>query len=89
MDNTENIENKTEKKNEPTFEDAMRRLQEIVTFLEGGEVPLDKSLAAFEEGVSLVKFCTNALENAEKTVKLLTFSENGEVAEGEMPPMDQ
>lgn len=72
-----------------TFEDAMKRLQEIVMYLEGGEVPLDKSLAAFEEGVRLVKFCSSALENAEKTVRLLTVSENGEVTEGEMPPMEQ
>ena len=73
---------------EMKFEDAMLRLQEIVSFLESGEVPLDKSLAAFEEGVGLVKFCSNALENAERTVKLLTVSENGEVTEGEMPPME-
>ncbi len=74
-------------KPELTFEDAMKRLQEIVTYLENGEVPLDKSLAAFEEGVRLVKFCNEKLENAEKTVKLLAVSENGEVTEGEMPPM--
>ena len=72
---------------ELTFEDAMKRLQEIVSYLENGEVPLDKSLAAFEEGVRLVKFCNEKLENAEKTVRLLAVSENGEVTEGEMPPM--
>ena len=77
-----------ENKKDLTFEDAMKRLQEIVMFLEGGEVPLDKSLSAFEEGVGLVKFCTDALDNAEKTVKLLTVSENGEMTEGEMPPME-
>lgn len=70
-----------------TFESAMKRLQEIVAFLENGEAPLDRSLAAFEEGVKLVKFCTEQLENAEKTVKLLSVSESGEVTEGEMPPM--
>ena len=74
---------------EMTFEDAMKRLQEIVTYLENGEVPLDRSLAAFEEGVRLVKFCNEKLENAEKTVKLLAVSESGEVTEGEMPPMAQ
>ena len=70
-----------------TFESAMKRLQEIVTFLENGEAPLDRSLTAFEEGVKLVKYCTEQLENAEKTVKLLSVSESGEVTEGEMPPM--
>ena len=76
-------------KREMTFEDAMNRLQEIVMYLEGGDVPLDKSLSAFEEGVNLVKFCNSELENAEKKVKLLTFSESGEVTETEMPPMGQ
>ena len=56
-------------KTELTFEDAMKRLQEIVSYLENGEAPLDKSLAAFEEGVHLVKFCSAKLEKAEKTVK--------------------
>ena len=76
-------------KTDMTFEDAMKRLQEIVGYLENGEVPLDKSLAAFEEGVRLVKFCNEQLENAEKKVKLLAISESGEVTEGEMPPMEQ
>ena len=76
-------------KKELTFEEAMSRLQEIVAFLESGDVPLDKSLAAFEEGVKLVRFCNSKLENAERSVKLLTVSENGEVTEGEMPPMVQ
>lgn len=72
---------------ELSFEDAMKRLQEIVSFLENGDAPLDKSLSAFEEGVHLVKFCSAKLEKAEKTVKLLSVSETGEVTEGEMPPM--
>ena len=76
-------------KKELTFEEAMSRLQEIVAFLESGDIPLDKSLAAFEEGVKLVRFCNSKLENAERSVKLLTVSENGEVTEGEMPPMVQ
>ena len=73
---------------EMSFEDAMIRLQEIVVYLENGEVTLDKSLEAFEEGVRLVRFCNEKLENAEKTVKLLSVSESGEVTEGEMPPME-
>ena len=74
---------------ELSFEDAMHRLQEIVVFLESGDVPLDKSLSAFEEGVQLVNYCNSQLENAEKRVKLLSFTENGEVAECEMPPMEK
>ena len=69
------------------FEDAMKRLEEIVRFLESGNAPLDESLNVFEEGVKLVKFCNSELDCAEKRVKLLTFSANGEVSETDMPDM--
>lgn len=75
--------------NKITFEDAMKRLEEIVRFLESGSAPLDDSLKAFEEGVSLVKLCNAELDSAEKRVKLLTFSENGETVETDMPAMDK
>lgn len=74
--------------NKITFEEAMKRLEEIVRFLESGSASLDDSLNAFEEGVSLVKFCNSELDKADKKVKLLTFSENGEVTEADMPEMD-
>ena len=51
---------------EITFEAAMTRLEEIVRALEGGNAPLDTSLALFEEGVSLVKFCNQKLDAAEQ-----------------------
>ena len=73
--------------NKPTFEQAMKRLEEIVRFLESGNAPLDESLAAFEEGVSLVKLCNSELDLAEKKVKLLTFSEAGQPIETDMPEM--
>ena len=70
------------------FEDAMKRLEEIVRFLEGGNADLDSSLSAFEEGVKLVKFCNSELDRAEKRVKLLTFSSDGSVSETDMPEMN-
>ena len=71
-------------KTEMTFESAMTRLEEIVRALEGGNVPLDTSLALFEEGVSLVKFCNNRLDRAEQKVKILVNGENGEMIEADM-----
>ena len=62
-----------------TFEAALGRLEEIVKQMESGSVPLDKSLALFEEGVSLVKFCTGELDAAEQKVKKLTKGADGEV----------
>ena len=63
-----------------TFEEAMKRLEEIVRKLEGGNALLDESLALYEEGVGLVKFCNDTLDNATAKVRVLTrYGLNGEV----------
>ncbi len=54
------------------FEQAMARLEEIVTLLERGEAPLEQSLALFEEGSKLLQQCTQALDRAEQKVAKLT-----------------
>ena len=60
-----------------TFEEALARLELLVRTLESGKEDLDSSLAAFEEGISLVRFCTEKLENAEQKVKILLSGEDG------------
>lgn len=60
-----------------TFETAIARLEEIVRALEGGTVPLDTSLAMFEEGVSLVRLCNERLDTAEQRMKILVDREDG------------
>ena len=67
--------------NKMTFESALSRLEEIVRAMESGSAALDSSLALFEEGIGLVKFCTKALDTAEQKVKILQKDENGELAE--------
>ncbi len=62
------------------FEDAIARLEQIVRMLDGGNVPLDKSLELYEEGVKLVKICNCRLENAEQKIKVLV-EKNGEYRE--------
>ncbi len=64
-----------------TFESATQRLEEIVRQLEKGNSSLDDSLKLYEEGVSLVRFCNEALENAEKKIKILVADANGEMSE--------
>ena len=59
------------KKENLTFESASARLEEIVKLLERGNTSLDESLKLYEEGVSLVRFCNDALDNAEKRIKIL------------------
>ena len=67
--------------NKLTFESALSRLEEIVRAMESGSAARDSSLALFEEGVGLVKFCTKALDTAEQKVKILQKDENGNVVE--------
>lgn len=60
-----------------TFEAAMERLEEIAQLLESGTEGLDASLKLYEEGVSLIRLCTEKLETAEQSVKILQMSEEG------------
>ena len=60
-----------------TFEAAMERLEEITRLLEAGAEGLDESLKLYEEGVSLIRLCTQKLESAEQSVKILQMSEEG------------
>ncbi len=62
----------------PTYEEAVKRLEEIVKKLESGSAPLDESIALFSEGAELVKTCTAILDEAEQKVKILTESEKSE-----------
>ena len=60
-----------------TFEAAMERLEEITRLLELGVEGLDESLKLYEEGVSLIRLCTQKLETAEQSVKVLQVNEEG------------
>ena len=54
-----------------SFEQSMARLDEIVRHLEKGDMPLNDSLALFEEGTALIRSCEEQLDEAEqKVVKL-------------------
>jgi exodeoxyribonuclease VII small subunit len=54
-----------------SFEDATRRLGDIVTQLEGGDLPLERSLELFEEGVRLARAAQDRLDKAERRVEEL------------------
>ncbi len=66
---------------ELSFEKAMNKLEQIVQDLEKGELPLEKSLTKFEEGVKLSRFCSTKLDATEKKVTLLMETEGGLIAE--------
>ncbi len=73
-----------ENEKEMNFENAIARLEQIVRSLESGSAPLDDSLALFEEGVRLVKLCTEKLDSAESRIRLLTQTPEG-MTETEFP----
>ena len=53
------------------FETALAQLEALVAQMEGGSLPLEQSLAAYEKGVDLAKICQNLLDSAEQQVKVL------------------
>jgi exodeoxyribonuclease VII small subunit len=55
-----------------TFEQMMKRLEELVSRLEQGDLSLEESISSFEEGIKLVKQCTAVLGEAEKRIQRLT-----------------
>ena len=59
------------------FEAAIAELESIVKTLEEGDLALEKSLALFERGVQLSRFCHSKLEEAERRVEIL--NERGEI----------
>ena len=64
---------------EPSFEQALERLETIVEELEGGSLTLEQSIARYEEGVKLSRRLTRTLEQAEKRIERLTEA-GGEIS---------
>jgi exodeoxyribonuclease VII small subunit len=62
----------------PDFEASLKRLEEIVKKLEGGELSLDSALELFEEGIKLSRFCHTKLEQAERRVEILLKGSSGQ-----------
>ncbi|MFP3867573.1 MAG: exodeoxyribonuclease VII small subunit [Desulfobacteraceae bacterium] len=63
-------------KNE-SFEEALKRLENLIQQLEGSDLPLEQALQTFEEGMRLVRFCTHKLDEVEKKVEILVRDEKG------------
>jgi exodeoxyribonuclease VII small subunit len=62
-----------------SFEDAMKRLEEIVRLLENGQVSLDESIKLYEEGISLVNSANSLLTNAKQKLMAVSIdNENNE-----------
>jgi exodeoxyribonuclease VII small subunit len=64
-----------------SFESALKQLEQIVKELETGDIPLEKALQRFEEGIRLSRFCSQKLEETEKKVTLLMKNPEGDIIE--------
>ena len=61
-----------------TFETAMKQLEQIVQDLETGDMPLEKAIKKFEEGIQISKYCSEKLDESEKRITLLMRDSDGE-----------
>lgn len=69
-----------------TFEDALRRLDEVVARLESGEVGLEEAVALFERGQAYLAVCRERLAAAERRIEELTAEDLPPPPGGEAPP---
>lgn len=70
-------------KSDKKFEDKVSELEEIISVLENGDVPLDESIKKYTEAMKLVKECDEELKNIEEKVNKIV-SENGELEDFEV-----
>ena len=63
-----------------SFEDALKRLEEIVRTLEKGEAPLDRSIELYQEGDRLRRQCEARLKDAQARIEKIAFGSDGKPA---------
>ena len=66
-------------KKKEKFEEALQKLEAIVTQMEEGDLPLEETLKAFEEGVRLARYCASKLDEAERKVAKLMRDQAGKL----------
>ncbi len=62
---------KTKPQKPPSFEAALAEIEQIVAAMEGGELPLEQSLASYKRGAELLQYCQAQLRDAQQQVKVL------------------
>lgn len=74
---------------EMSFEEAMKELERVVDALDGGEVPLEDSIALYQRGDALRKRCDKLLKEAEEKVHAITLDAEGKPAGTQPLDVDQ
>jgi len=64
-----------------SFEQALKRLEEIVEILEAGNISLEESIKIYQEGIGLSKLCSGMLEEAEGKVMAIMNRSSGQMEE--------
>jgi len=72
-----------------TFEQSMKQLERIVQELEDGDLPLEKAIKKFEEGMKLTKLCSAKLDETEKKISVLLKNTEGQMDEKPLVAEDQ
>lgn len=67
------------------LEEAMQRLEEIVSQLENEKLPLEKSMKLYEEGIKLASKCANELEIAKRKIQILQQGRDGKIEVVDVP----
>lgn len=65
---------------EPNFEQAMERLEGIVSAMEGESMALDEMVSHYEEGMRLLKLCRQRIENARRRVEMIAADADGKAS---------
>ncbi len=71
---------------EKSFESSLAELEQIVTKLEDGDLPLEESLELFEKGIKLSRECRERLTNAERRIEILMKDADGEIVVEDFNP---
>jgi len=72
-----------------TFEQSMKHLERIVQELEEGDLPLEKAIKKFEEGIKLTKLCSEKLDETEKKISVLLKNSEGQIIEKPLVAKDE
>ena len=73
-----------------TFEQALEKLETIVTEIEQGKVSLEESIEKYAEGTKLITKCRSILDQAEKKIAILSRREDNELkVSGDLPEQDE
>jgi exodeoxyribonuclease VII small subunit len=79
---------KDKENQEPGFEDALKRLEELVSRMESGTMGLDEMVGAFEEGQRLIAVCSAKLNEVERKIEMLVKDDAGKITAQPFAAMD-